>query len=239
MIGTTIFFVRDVVVAGIGDPGRSFPRSHPAGITDPGYRKKRLQHLRQIERISRRRPLVGNRFHLFAFTRLVDRPIDEARPVRSEDPRHAHDQRPLIRLERTSFPCPLRFAVKTDRPRFVLFRVRLTFLAIENIIRADMDEPRLLLRADFREHAGRFAVDCEGFLLVRFAQVHIRLRRGVDQRVELQGTERRPHLLRRREIEPRVIEADHVELLRVFAHQRRAEPAASADNHHSFHRRLI
>ena len=169
---------------------------------------------------------------------LVQRPIDEARPVRPEDPRDAHNQRPLVRLQRAPFPCPLRCAVNADRPRFVFFRVGRALLAVENIIRTDVNEPRLFLGADFREHTRRFAVNCERFLLVRFAPVHIRLRRRVDQRLELQPAQRRPHLLRRSKVELRVIESDDIESLRIFARQRRAQSPTRANNDDSLHRRL-
>ena len=73
---------------------------------------------------------------------------------------------------------------------------------------------------------------------MRLAAIHIRLRRRVDQRIEIQSAERRSHLLRRAEIELRVIESDNVEVARIFAHQRRAKASAGADNDKSFHRRL-
>src|SRR6202008_460497 len=124
----------------------------------------------------------------------------------------------------------LRLTVDADRPRLVLFGVRLALFAIENVIRADMNEPRVLPRADFRQDARRFTVERERFFPVRLAPVHVRLRRRVDQRIELQAVERRAHLPRLAEIDLHVIEPDDVELLPPFPRQRRAQPAARADD---------
>ena len=91
---------------------------------------------------------------------------------------------------------------------------------------------RFLRAADFREHARRFRVQRERFLLVRLATIDIRLRRRVDQRIEIQPAQRRPHLLRRAEIELRMIESDHVRgVARIRASAR--ESSACTDRNYS------
>ncbi len=67
----------------------------------------------------------------------------------------ARDQMVRARGQDAAFAFQFRFAVNADRPGLVLFRVGLRFLAIENVVGADVNQPRAFLRADFREEAGR------------------------------------------------------------------------------------
>ena len=210
----------DPVVAGIGDPGRVGIRaSGRTGITDPGSRQKRFQHSRQIQRVGRRRPFVGDRFYIFTLARLAS--AQSMKLGRSGPKTHeTRTIRLLVSLQSAPFPFPLRFAINTDRPRLVFFRIGLALLPIENVIRADMNEPRLLSPTNFRKNARCFPVNRERFLRFRLAPIDIRLRRRVDQRIELKLAQRRSYLLRRAEIELRVIKSDNVERARVFPRPR-------------------
>src|SRR5438270_2823040 len=114
-------------------------------------REQRLQQFREVERVGRRRPLVGDRAHLLALARLINRPIHKARPVRPEHPRHPDDERALVRFQHAPLAFPLRFAVDTDRFGLVFLRVGLALFPIENILGADVNESRLSARANFRE----------------------------------------------------------------------------------------
>ena len=96
-------------VAGVVDPGL---RAHhgftkmPAGITDPGYSsawKKLTKHLRDIQRVRRRRKFVRDCIHIFIFLRLLDHRVDEARPVGTKYPGHAHDEMTIFRGEQILF----------------------------------------------------------------------------------------------------------------------------------------
>src|SRR5207247_2950195 len=96
-------------VAGVVDPGlrahRGFTKM-PAGITDPGYRsawKKLTKHLRDIQRVSRRRKFVRDCIHVFIFLRLLDHCVDEAGPVGTKYPGHAHDEMTIFRGEHILF----------------------------------------------------------------------------------------------------------------------------------------
>src|SRR5438045_1360349 len=162
------------------------------------------------------------------FARLLYGPIDKARPVRTEDPGDAQNQSPIVRLERQAFPFPLGCAVNADGTRLIFFRVRLTLFAIEHIIGTDVNEPRRFSVTDLREHARSLSVERERFLAFRFATIHVRLRRGVDQDIELKLTKPRPHLFRLPEIELRMIESGDLIVAGVFPRQGRAEAAARA-----------
>src|SRR5256885_13364274 len=70
---------------------------------------------------------------------------------------------------------------------------------------------------------------------MRLAAIHIRLRRRVDQRIELQCAQRPSQLFRFPKIKLRVIKPNDAEFLRVLAHQRRAEAAASANDNQTLH----
>src|SRR5882724_9007597 len=70
---------------------------------------------------------------------------------------------------------------------------------------------------------------------MRLAAIHIRLRRRVDQRIELQCAQRRSQLFRFPKIKLSVIKPNDVEFLRVRAHQRRAQSPAPADDDNPLH----
>ena len=194
--------------------------------------QKWLQQRANVQRVCWRGVFVRDRGNFF-LARLFENGIDEAGPVRPKNPRNPNDQRAIVRLQRAAFPFPFRFSVNANRPRFVFLGVRLPLLAIENVVGADVNESRFLRAADFRKEARRFRVEGERFLLVVLAAIDIRLRRGVDQRVKTERTQRGAQLCGRAEVELRVIEAHHVVVSPVLTHERCAEPSASSNNDNS------
>jgi len=92
-----------------------------------------------------------DRRHLFFVARLFQNRVNETWPIRPEDPGDAQHQSPRVRGQDSKLPFPFRFAVNADRIRRIVFRVRLVFFAIENIIGADVHEPGAFCRANFRQ----------------------------------------------------------------------------------------
>src|SRR5437763_473994 len=70
---------------------------------------------------------------------------------------------------------------------------------------------------------------------MRLAAIYIRLRRRVDQRIELQSAQRGSHVFRFPEIKLRVIKPNDVEETGVFPYQGCTEPSASADDDEPLH----
>src|SRR4029077_13353959 len=97
--------------------------------------------------------------------------------------------------------------VNADRICFVLFRVRLRFAAVEDIVCADMNQARTFRLANFREYAWRLRIERERFVRMRLAAIHVRLCRAVDQNTELGRAERLPEFRGDAQIELGVIEA--------------------------------
>src|SRR2546423_15572705 len=70
---------------------------------------------------------------------------------------------------------------------------------------------------------------------MRLAAIHIRLRRRVDQRIELQSAERCSQFLWLPETELRVIKSNDVEQTGVFTRQRGAKTTTGADDDNPLH----
>ena len=89
-----------------------------------------------------------------------------------------------MRRQCAPLPFPLRFSINADWPRFIPLGIRPTFLAIKNVIGADMNESRVLLTTDGREQSRRFRVDRECFVLVSLATIDICLGGSINQEFE-------------------------------------------------------
>ena len=60
--------------------------------------------------------------------------------------------------------------------------------------------------------------------------IHVRLRRGIDQDIELERSQSLPHLFRLPKIELRVIESNDVIIVCVLPRQGRAKTTTGSDN---------
>ena len=94
---------------------------------------------------------------------------------------------PTVRRQHILFSGQLRCAVNTDRLRFVLFRVRRAFLAIENVIGAEVNQFCAFLAANFRNNAWHFAIDHESAIALSLAKIDIRECGGIDQHIKIRS----------------------------------------------------
>jgi hypothetical protein len=77
-------------------------------------------------------------------------------------------------------------------------------------------------RADFSEHAGRFAIQSKSFFFFGLATIDVGLGRAVHQKVEAQCAQSLPQLIEVTDVELTVVEARDIELPPPFAHERSA-----------------
>src|SRR6266403_2251216 len=188
------------------------------------------QHLGNVAGVSRRRPFIRDRVDLFFFTRALDHRVDEAGPVRTEYPRHAHHQVSILRLQYQFLASALGFSINADWLCHVAFGVRLTLFAIKHVIGTEMDHLRVFVPADSGKHLRPLGVDRERLLNFLFAKNDIRHRRTVDQQVELEREEVVPSLVLIGEIKLLVIKTGNVEFPLILAHERSAQPATGSNN---------
>ena len=117
-------------------------------------------------------------------------------PVRSKDPGNPHDEMPvrrrlgqggwIVRGKHILFAGAFRFAIDADRPRFIFFAIRLTLVARENVIGADVNQLCLFFAANLCQHPRRFRVDPKRFFTMRFAVIDVRQGRAVDDNIDIQ-----------------------------------------------------
>src|SRR6266478_8298649 len=129
------------------------------------------QHLGNVAGVSRRRPFIRDRVDLFFFSRALDHRVDEAGPVRTEYPRHAHHQVSILRLQYQFLASALGFSIDADWLGSIGFDVRLALFTIENVIGAEMNQLCFLLGTNFGEMLRRFRVDRKSLLALRFADI--------------------------------------------------------------------
>src|SRR4029077_18944088 len=92
----------------------------------------------------------------------LDDSVDETRSVRAKHPGDAHDKVPILGGEHILLSSELRFAVNADRLRFIFFSVRCAFLAIEDIVGAEVNQLRAFVTANRRKNTRRFGVNEKG-----------------------------------------------------------------------------
>ena len=142
---------------------------------------------------------------------------------------------PIFRGEHILFPGQLRLAVNADRIRFIFLGVWHAFLPIEDVIRAEMNQPGVFLATNFGEHTRRFGVDAKSLVRLCLAKIDIGKRGRINKHIEICLAKFLANLVKIREIELRVIKSVDVMFTLIFGHKRGAESAVRADDH-NFHR---
>ncbi len=128
----------------------------------------------------------------------------------------------ISRLYDEFLPRSLRFAIKTYRVGWIAFGVGLTLLTVEYVIGAEMNKPRILVLANFRNNAWGFRVDSKSLVALPLTKIDIRKRGCINENIEIDHAQFLAHLIEAFEIELEMIEAGDVELVVIFAHERRA-----------------
>src|SRR5437899_2423160 len=126
------------------------------------------KHLGDVARVSRRRKFIGDGVDLVFFSRTLDHRVDEARPIRTENPRNADHEMSILHRQNIFLPCPFRLAINAYRLGEIGFDVRLALLAVENVIGAEVNQLRLLLTANSSENFWCFRIDRKSLLSLRF-----------------------------------------------------------------------
>src|SRR5438105_11212125 len=142
-------------------------------------------HLSDVVRVSGRGKFVCDSIDVLLFTSPLDHRVDKAGPVRTEYPRHAQHQMPILRLQYQFLANALGFSIDADWLGSIGFDVRLALFTIENVIGAEMNQLCFLLGTNFGEMLRRFRVDRKSLLALRFAKIDIRHRGAVDHQIEL------------------------------------------------------
>src|SRR5437879_5411521 len=95
-------------------------------------------HLGDVVRVSGRGKFVCDSIDVLLFTCPLDHRVDKAGPVRTEYPRHAQHQMPILRLQYQFLASAIGFAIDDDWLSRVGFEVRLELFNIENVICGDL-----------------------------------------------------------------------------------------------------
>jgi hypothetical protein len=85
-----------------------------------------------------------------------------------------------------------------------------------------MNKPRILVLANFRENARGFRVDSKSLVALPLAKIDIRKRGCINENIEIDLGQFLAHFIETFEIELEMIEAGDVELVVIFADERRA-----------------
>src|SRR5260370_18695046 len=128
----------------------------------------------------------------------------------------------ISRLYDEFLPRSLRFAIKTYRVGWIAFGVGLTLRTVEYVIGAEMNKPRILVLANFRDNARGFRVDPKGLVTLPLTKIDIRKRGCINENIEIDHAHFLAHLIEAFEIELEMLEAGDVELVVIFTHERRA-----------------
>src|SRR5260370_1250234 len=115
-------------------------------------------HLGDVASISGRGKFVCDSIDVLFFTSPLDHRVDKAGPVRTEYPRHAQHQMPILRLQYQFLAGALGFSIDADWLGSVGFDVRLALFTTENVIGAEMDHLRVFVPADSRHQLRPLAV---------------------------------------------------------------------------------
>src|SRR5437899_13032857 len=91
-------------------------------------------HLGDVVRVSGRGKFVCDSIDVLLVTCPLDHRVDKAGPVRTEYPRHAQHQMPILRLQYQFLASALGFSIDADWLGSVGFDVRLALFTVENVI---------------------------------------------------------------------------------------------------------
>ena len=147
--------------------------------------EKARQRCGDVQRVSGSGKFVGDSVDLLIFLCSFDDSVDETRSVRTKHPGDAHDSVPILRGEHVLLSSQLRFAVNADRLRFIFFGVRCAFLAIEDVVRAEVNQLGTFIIANLCKDAGRFGVNEKGAISLGLAKIDVSECGGIDQHIEI------------------------------------------------------
>jgi hypothetical protein len=150
---------------------------------------------------------VGYRIDLFVLLAALDHGVDETRPVRTKHPRHRTTRCPCQLQAAVLSPAKLRFAVRADRIRLILFCVRRAFLPSKNVIGTESESAFASFRfADFRQESQSLRINQKRAIALSLASIDVRERCRVNQHIESCGAHFLAQILQIRKIKLRVIE---------------------------------
>src|SRR5438552_14504797 len=112
----------------------------PAALTVVGKMQDAAGHIdieearnprRDVVRVSGRGKFVCDSIDVLLFTRALDHRVDKAGPVRTEYPRHAQHQMPILRLQYQFLASSLGFSIDSDWLGSIGLYVRPALFTIE------------------------------------------------------------------------------------------------------------
>ncbi|MDQ3313503.1 MAG: hypothetical protein M3505_02540, partial [Verrucomicrobiota bacterium] len=118
-------------------------------------------------------------------------------------------------------------------PGLVLLVIRLRVRAVEDVIGAEVHQPRTLLSTNLREQARSFCIYCEGFVRLCLTTIYIRLPGSINEHIKSERLKLRTKLLRFGKIELLTVESRQGSLAAVFAEQRPSQSATGTNDHDS------
>ena len=160
---------------------------------------------------------VGDCIDLFPFARALDDGIDKTRAIRTEDPGDADHKMLVVRLQNQFLPFPLRFTVNADRVCWIAFGVGLALLTVKYVIGAEMNEPRILVLANFRKDARGLRVDPKSLVALPLTKINIGKGGRINENLEIKIIDLRVNFPRITEIDLRVIKCCQSKMTAAFA----------------------
>ena len=152
-----------------------------------GRIEKRFEPCGDIAGVCRRGKFVRDRLDAQAGERALDDHVREGWPVRSKDPGHPDDEMRQAVGKNRLLPVEFGLPIPTERVSRAVLSVRRGVPPVENIIGAEVDEPRPQVPGGRRHRSGGERVDRPGLVSPRLALVHVCQARAVDEDIEFVG----------------------------------------------------
>src|ERR1017187_6584572 len=139
------------------------------------------RHLAEICRAKNARLIHFSTDYVFDGENVIGAEVNEPRIFGATNLR----QMPTLGRENILLPGPLRFAVNADRIGRIALEIWFALFAVENVIGAEVNEPRIFGATNLRQLARHLRVDNERSFALAFTKIDINKRGAINQNPEI------------------------------------------------------